>query len=69
MGLKLNLHPYAYYNTLELLQIKSLLGHASVQSTTIYLHLANMPLWTIIQQTVSHTCDPDELRFRLQPLV
>ena len=26
-----------------LLQIKSLLGHASVQSTTIYLHLANMP--------------------------
>lgn len=26
-----------------LLQIKSLLGHANVQSTTIYLHLANMP--------------------------
>lgn len=39
-----------------LLQIKSLLGHASVQSTTIYLHLANMPSG-IVSPLDSHSTD------------
>ena len=39
-----------------LLQIKSLLGHASVQSTTIYLHLANMPSG-IVSPLDNHSTD------------
>ena len=39
-----------------LLQIKSLLGHASAQSTTIYLHLANMPSG-IVSPLDSHSTD------------
>ena len=40
-----------------LLQIKSLLGHASVQSTTIYLHLANMPSG-LVSPLDHHSTDP-----------
>lgn len=46
-----------------LLQVKELLGHASIQTTTIYLHLANLtaglksPLdnWPVVSQTEGDT--------------
>lgn len=52
-----------------LLQIKSLLGHANVQSTTIYLHLANMPSGIVSPLDQSHatTRSPPEKSFRIAP--